>query len=1221
MRRSRGDVRHVRHARRARRTVSLRAPGVVCALAAGVGCSGSAPPGASAVPAQVAAIDVAAPAYASPARWGYHPAAPSGTTAALRLPDGTCVGVAESGQRWSVAPAESVSTPEDEDVDVCAGVGTPSRYLAPEPLVGLSRRSASAFWFFGRSHTVYEAATPLGPFVRTIPPPLPLRRISGSGSTLLAVTEEGGLLRLDEGEGAWKEAALPSPAKAASPAGAGAAGASFWAFDVVAGEGGRALALAVPEALFHSTDGGVTWARAPVGPEGLWRVGALQGGELLAEGALRSVAWEPRRAAAFTKVGVGLPPALSAVPQAKPMPSATAVHMGRGVVTGVRYLEIGRPEEHEGSWSLMGGTFEGPLSVRALPGTESCGSIKVGAAGKNVAAVCVKGEDDLILAEVLRSDDGGVKWSMAARLTTPHVDGLGVAVSPEGAVLVTGACKPGSSESEGGDEEPDLLGSGSPVGRGGDETCRPTAPVLIRMEGDRPVVTLAAAPTLGSYAALPTFSVDGRSAYFVGERSKDERLALFVSHDGGETFAPRLLVQEEGSAGAAAGAAERDGPVPEPEDEEEHEEREETGGFTVSEESALVPAEDGAVGLVLGRDGRQVVLVTDEDGRIQSTGSPPAEGAMVGVAGRRALAVAVEARQERGLDAAVLAWESLDGGGSWAELPIAPAILQDAGGVLSVACSVAGCLVGDVVTRVGWSGQAEAPLPPSPEPARTEPAVRTPVACELDRGGTWTRVEYAVAGAWGMPSANELMRGRAVWSVLTREPTGAIATVAALLPEASPRGAGGAGSAGSAGSGEAKIVTRPLFTAPGKGTRTALDVSFQMEGYAAARVRLPGSPKTPIPDGTPMRNVEIAWENWIEGTSGRVTLPDAGMVDTGDVVPAAGDAYDPELLSVSVRGIFVRPHTEGADTFFIEPGGRGKLQRFDYPTWPAGVNGRALRVGSDAVFADGRALGVGMLQLNESAAITTVLLAHRDGAAGSVTSSGGAASAGGGSLDAVQTGPWTIHAATVTPPLSGPGLLGMTDWSYAGGVIGVTTLLSHPARGRGWAVFQAFQGDGTLGAPRALPTPWDLPAAPKPCSASERASTARLEAPMFAGAEPLFPGTRHPVTVIDTASMGGTGGTGGTGGLTQPLTLLTSSVVLQGTKAAPCVSGWEARPLGDARVMALLTGDLAHSWLFRAIAGSDRNAFEVRPMSCRFEAAAKVPDGVWSEPGTSRASR
>ncbi|WP_437679347.1 hypothetical protein [Sorangium sp. So ce131] len=1169
-----------------------RAPLALASACALAGCSGApAPPPRPAEPPSPAA-DLAGAAYISPARWSYHPAAPEAAVAwAPFVGAGGCVVVAQGGQRWTVTPEPQASAPAPGAAAPalrCAGQGRASSAPAPEELTALVRRAPTSWMFVGASGAIYEASSPLGQFTRTLSPPEPLADVAGAGGALLGVTRGGGVLRWREDLG-WKPVQLDAAAASAGRA-------PPRALDVAMTEGGRALALALPESLFSSDDGGATWSRAPLPTMGLSQVGVL-GGELLAEGLLASATWEPRRTPAFSRSAAALPQAdvelAIAVPRA---PSAAAVSAGRAAIAGDRYVEVVHPDDAGAPWLLASGPIDGPLRTAPLPGTTGCSSVKLGAGGASVlkiVAVCVEPEDDRILARVLRSDDGGASWSPGATLETPDVAHVSVAVSPEGAALVTGVCKPAARGSE----------------------CKPSAPLLLTQDAARSdaraAVVVAAAPTLSGIAALPAFSADGRSAYFLGYRGKDERLALFVSHDGGETFAPRLLH----APGAAVPSPSPDGP--EAEDEDEDAEGGPGGGaappgFELVEESALRPADDGAVGLLLSESGALVVVTTDDDGLVLSVAAPPAEGAVLAGVGRRVVALAPEHRAQPGGDMAAALWESLDGGVSWAELPEMPAISSDvAQGDAAVVCGVGGCLFGDTVTRVGWGASAEGAPARAPAPApRAQPAVRAPIVCETLPSSKWTRIDHVDSSGLGLPDGDEALRGRSVWSLLTRAPTGAVDVVSAMLPES--------------GAGEARVVTRALLPAVPAGARVATSITAQMEGYAAARVRLPGGAAKP---GAPMRNVEVAWENWMEGTSGRGVIPDAGPFEPGDVKvvpraarqPPAGarprpgapgaapppeDLFDPALLSVSVRGIFVRPHSGGAPsqlTFFYEPS--GKLQRFDFPLWPASGLRGSLDVRADAVLADGQPVGVGMVRQLSNGPVTAMLLAHRPAPA----AAGAAAAPAPGAA-------WEIDAVTVAPPADRDRLVHI-DWTYAGKEIGVTTLVAAPAHATAWALFQPFRGDGTFGPVQPLPTPFDLGGVPRPCSAAERAATARHEVPLFAGSEALFPGTRHPVLVTDVAGPSGT---------PESHVLLTSTAVLHGTPAAPCVAGWEARALGRAPVSAIVPGDLAQAWLFRAAAGTSSangTAIELRPMTCRLDPGAKVPEVVWNEPATTRIER
>ena len=108
----------------------------------------------------------------------------------------------------------------------------------------MARRADGSWLFVGESGALFEAADALAPFTRTVPAPEPLAKVAGAGAVVLATTLEGRLLR-------WER-----PRRG----GAGPALGGARVFDVAVGEAGKALALAFPEALFTSEDGGATWA-------------------------------------------------------------------------------------------------------------------------------------------------------------------------------------------------------------------------------------------------------------------------------------------------------------------------------------------------------------------------------------------------------------------------------------------------------------------------------------------------------------------------------------------------------------------------------------------------------------------------------------------------------------------------------------------------------------------------------------------------------------------------------------------------------------------------------------------------------------------------------------------------------------------------------------------------------------------------------------------------
>jgi hypothetical protein len=143
-----------------------------------------------------------------------------------------------------------------------------------------------------------------------------------------------------------------------------------------------------------------------------------------------------------------------------------------------------------------------------------------------------------------------------------------------------------------------------------------------------------------------------------------------------------------------------------------------------------------------------------------------------------------------------------------------------------------------------------------------------------------------------------------------------------------------------------------------------------------------------------------------------------------------------------------------------------------------------------------------------------------------------------------------------------------------------------------------------------LPTHLDLPPEPRGCSASERATTARTEAPLFLDGqrEALFPGLVRQVRVVET-------GAAKDAKATPWLALRSASAVLHGTPAAPCVAAFHAEGReGESGpvTVATISGDFREAWLFRKVLGAPAagsseaeteadTTLEVRPMKCRYD--------------------
>jgi hypothetical protein len=1097
---------------------------LLAAALASAACGAPEAPAARRAPAAPVVAAADSPAAWSPARWDYHPPAPDGARAHLRLDGGACVVVAPGGQRWLTTPARARDGGEARR---CAGVARASASLAPEDLVNVVRRGASSWIFVGESGTLYEAAEPLGPLARATPPPEPVVKVVGGPSALVALTRAGRLLRYDAATGFTAAAAPPA-----------------LVVDVAVNAAGRGLALAAPEALFTSDDGGATWIAARAASSlavGAARVGDEPDGALIAEGLLESVVWDPSSGAdparAPRTLAAPAPPALEAGRAA----SAAAVLYGRAQIDEDRYWEALRPDAESGPWELARGRIEGRLETIPLAWSDACGSLKLGARGKHVVVACVRLEGDDVVATVRRSSDGGATWKTLADLPAAETDQVAIAVAPDGSALVTGACKPAQAD------------------------CRPEGPIVLRA----PRVVASLAPGLGGSASAPAFSPDGRSAYVIGRRAKDDAFALFVSHDAGESFAERSLDRPEGAARAASG-----------------EEAEDPIELELGEGTSIQVADDGTVGVTFPNAAPPVHFVADADGRVTGLATTPTREGLLAGHGRSLVALAT---REAGADEALRfgapasgegfaigLWESLDGGGTWAEVPIADAVGADyQRGSTTIACGAGGCLFGETASRVGWGGGAEGQRRALAAPEVSIPRashLRTPIACELAVGSRWTRVER-LEGRAGQPDIDEAARGRSLWSLLTFDPaTAAVTAVSAMRPASGP--------------GASRVEARRLLAPLSRPARAATHIAPQMEGYAAVRARLGEG-------GAPTGRLEVAWENWMEGTSGRRELEVDGGLDDGAVL---GARLATGLVSVSPGGVFLRPRPSSRRLVFLDL--KQGVERLDYPDWPASGPFGDLQIagGGDAVMARGQIVAVGFVTPGDGPRARVVMLGRR--APGDA---------------------WSFSATSLSP--LGGIFDGELEWTYAGRELGVTSLMADPFHGRAWAFFSPFLPDGTFGAPVALPTQLDLGERPRACDAAERASTARMESVLFGdGDEPLYAGTRHPVLVDDPAGPKGAAAS-------EPTLLLTSSAVVHGTPAAPCVAALRALGAGKTGTRAILSGDLTDAWLFRDVdappedkdraadAQTSGRALEYRPMTCRYAPAARIPDAAWREPG------
>ena len=425
------------------------------------------------------------------------------------------------------------------------------------------------------------------------------------------------------------------------------------------------------------------------------------------------------------------------------------------------------------------------------------------------------------------------------------------------------------------------------------------------------------------------------------------------------------------------------------------------------------------------------------------------------------------------------------------------------------------------------------------------------------------------------------MRGRSVWSVLTsNRATGAVAVINASLPES--------------GEGEVKVASRALLGPRPTSGRFAAALSFQMEGYAAVRAAITVEKDGIARPGAPLRNVEVAWENFMESSVGRGKIADAGPFDPHDAT--ADGTLHPSLITVSVKGLVLAPHAARSPRTAFLLDLAGKVSRVDLPEIPdVGLEGH-LDARSDVTLEGGVPLGTAMVR-DENGDVTAILLGRR------------------------AQDHWEISALSLAPARGDGPLISHADWTYGSRTaIGVTSLTADRRRPRAWAVFQPLHGDGTFGPPEPLPTLYDLGDRPRPCSAADRAKGPRFEAIFSSRDEVLFAGMRHPVLVNEPPTKTAVG-------VSTPMTLLTTGAIVHGSPASPCAAAWEAVGVAKSPVSAVLSGDLAHSWVFRAAVTPGKPgeipapAIEYRPMSCHYDSAATIPETIWNEKGTAKIER
>jgi hypothetical protein len=933
------------------------------------------------------------PAFVTPAVWRYHPPQPARVNAELVLPSGERVLAGRRGERWLVSKTGQ-------------GLAAAS-VLAPEDMVGILKAPCGGYIFVGASGVSYEAREPIAPFFRSSAPLEPLSSVTSSGTAIVGIRRDRGLLRSEDGGATWKAV--------------GPSGPQF--VSVLLGEGGKGLALAVPEALYFTRDAGQTFSPLVTGGVGAFGLERLPDRGFGVQSALGLFRY---REGADPPLET-LKTALSNVPselKAPRGPEALALTEGRAFATAGQYYELSLGEK--GGWQLISGPIAGPLAARSVPELASCRALRLAAFERALALACFRGgmESATQPIDLWSSDDAG----RSLHRIEPSLDGslanFRMAMGEGRTLLLSGVCP---SHAGGAGCAPQGIARRAPLA---------AKPALTRGKPPERLagfeLRAAATPSVVDAALALGFSLDGRIAYAVGRRTKGGVLAVFVSRDGGKSFEAEDLALPTG-------------------EDSDGEERWESSATGVRVE-ALVPAEDGTVGLAVSRYRSRVWLVLDESGRVLSVARPPDPRALLGVAGSRALAVSPATND---------VWESLDAGASFQSLGRLPIDLctTDATCEVPLSCTSYGCAIGNDISRLGWGGQGEddAWMQPAPTAAKVDysvPKLKTPISCTLD-GSAWQPLD----GVAELPNAYRAALGKAIWFAPASDAARGAAWVWVL--------AGGA---------KARLERQTLLAPTAPGASFAFTLSPQVEGAAALRYTVPDTSS----DAARLTNIEVGWLNLFDGRLRHASLADAGAYAPGDFgrSPRGSQEAAPALLSIAGPGLYLRIHRAAGDnqpTLFFDGQRSETLPAISWPQ--VGVRGTRTEM------------------VNVAGQHVPIMFVGRGSAVVRA------------SLRGTEQEFRAFACGAIDPARFG--LTQNQSITYIGDRSGQVIEIFDSAAARAQAQIFPFRAQGeVLDAPLAVPTQLSLGEKPERCTPALEASTPRVVAEHYAG-------TRHPVIVSD----------------------------------------------------------------------------------------------------------
>ncbi|MCA9639092.1 MAG: hypothetical protein H6718_16585 [Polyangiaceae bacterium] len=982
--------------------------------------------------------------------------------------------------------------------------------LAPETLISILSRGELGWLFVGASGTTYEAESPLGEFTRVVEPLESLIEVTASGSALVGIRKDGKLVVSQFSDPGGSADWQPVKAQGATVAD------RFVGVELL--DAKRGYALSAPERLWKTEDAGRSWT-----PLRLPRFGAYKlepdGKGVIVRGVVEDRVLAGDRLAPFTgkratpRINLdGLPPR---------GPDAEAITSDRATLLGDRYFELTSANSRAKNWELVVGKLASPLVVRKTTIPRECRSAKIAGFGTRLVVACTtRAADTSHPIDFYESLNSGKKWTQIEASAVGRIHQLKLALGAKGAVLVSGLC-PERAERRG---------------------CRPEGVFYLGEKEDEDAGTQetafvpASTPSLRGNALALGFSVDGTRAYVAGVRAKSSVFSVYVSKDGAKTFRPEEI---EGLGDQI--------------DEYAAPWRRSTARALRVSASAAAP--DGSIGFVVEREPETKLVVTDESGRLLSMASVPTVGVAVGIVGGRALAVAPRSGE---------AWETQDAGGEWHSLgPLPAPVCGNSGSCTgNVACGALGCVVGGVLTRLGWGVDERIELPvlsARHDERRREVRIRTPLVCNVTEGA-WHKLE----GVEAPPEASMAAYGKAAWFSVAVD--GDTSQVEFLTAQSGAR---------------QRVERETLLGAAKAPDQVAFHYSVQVEGATAMRYSVPKP-------GANITDVEVAWHNLEDDKSLKGRIADIGPYRPGDYVSLGAKRAQratPDLISIASGGIFVRPHRllrDNQTAYFLDGKSVKESPGIAWPTVRLGG-----RVDTEYVRVDGQALPLGIVG---------------DGIA---------------LIAALSGGSFQTSALGLAEPRQ-YGLNLSRRLTYVDGR--ATFQLSYVDIGGKLSQTLLFPLNTAVdAAPTLAPSQAQLGATPGRCDADQLKQSPRI-------VSPFSPGTRHPILInspSDPQILMMSGSAVLHGSAKEPcLAALDAGAV--STAANPAPSETALILLDDLEHAWLFRREqleteqpsLVRPTTRFGVSGLSPGPIEYHAMSCSFDPDALLPPEVYAQPGT-----